>query len=174
LQDPSPKVYRIGAKVDVDVEENLISILETENVGYERLTHEPVYTSKQASEVRGVPLETGVKAMVLEPEDGALILALVSADHRVDLEKLGEEEGTEVNLADPEEVLEVTGCEIGSVPPFGHRESLNTYLDPGVLDKKRVNFNAGKHDVSVAMDSEDLPRCIKSSGARLNILPIRQ
>lgn len=158
----------------MNVEENIISILEREDIDYERAEHEPVYTSKQASEVRGVPLNTGVKAMVLEREDGELILGLVTADHRIDLEAIGETEGLKVELADPDEVLEVAGCEIGSVPPFGHQRPLKTYLDPEVLDKDRVNFNAGKHEVSVDIDAEDLQRCIEASEAELKIHDIKQ
>ena len=158
----------------MNVEENLISILEEENIDYERTEHEPVYTSKQASEVRGVPLDTGVKAMVLERADGEMILGLVPADHRIDLEAIGEAEGSEVDLADPDEVLEVVGCEIGSVPPFGHQQPLKTYLDPEVLDKDRVNFNAGKHEVSVDIDPEDLKKCIEVSGAELKVADVKQ
>ena len=158
----------------MNVEENLISVLEKEDIDYERTEHEPVYTSKEASEVRGVPLDTGVKAMVLERSDGELILGLVPANYRIDLESIGNAEGSEVKLADPDEVLEVTGSEIGSVPPFGHQQSLKTYLDPEVLDKDRVNFNAGKHEVSVDIDAEDLPSCIESAGAQLKILEIKK
>lgn len=158
----------------LNVEENLISILERKDIDYERTEHEPVYTSKQASEVRGVPLDTGVKAMVLERDDGELILGLVPADHRIDLQGVGEAEDAEVELADPDEVLEVTGCEIGSVPPFGHQQTLKTYLDPEVLDKDRVNFNAGKHEVSVDLDPEDLVRCIEASGAELTMRDIKK
>ncbi|MFW6006051.1 MAG: aminoacyl-tRNA deacylase [Candidatus Bipolaricaulota bacterium] len=158
----------------MNVEKNLISILEQENIDYERTEHEPVYTSKQASEVRGVPLDTGVKAMVLERKDGELILGLVPADHRINLESIGEAEGTEVELADPDEVLEVTGCEIGSVPPFGHRKLLKTYLDPDVLEKDRINFNAGKHEVSIDLAPEDLVRCIEASGVELSTRDIKK
>lgn len=158
----------------MDVENNLISILEEEDIDYDRTTHEPVYTSKQASEVRGVPLDTGVKAMVLEREDGELILGLVPADYRINLEGIGDEEGQDIDLADPNEVLEVAGCEIGSVPPFGHLQPLKTYLDPEVLDKDRVNFNAGKHEVSVDLNPEDLVRCIESSGAELKIQNVKE
>ncbi|MFP3952862.1 MAG: YbaK/EbsC family protein [Candidatus Bipolaricaulota bacterium] len=158
----------------MDVEERIITLLEEEEVDYKRLTHEPVYTSKQASEVRGVPLNSGVKAMVLERDGDGLILALVPADHRVDLDAVGKSVECEVKLASPEEVLEVTGCEIGSVPPFGHKNPLETYLDPGVMDNEIVNFNAGKHDVSVELSARDLPRCVKSSGSSLTIKKIRK
>ncbi|MFW6190696.1 MAG: aminoacyl-tRNA deacylase [Candidatus Bipolaricaulota bacterium] len=149
------------------MKENLVSILEEEDIEYNITTHEPVYTSKEASEVRGVPLDTGVKAMVLERDDGELVLGLVPADHEIDLESIRKEEGQKVELADPDEVLDVCGCEVGSVPPFGHHRPLKTYLDSGVLSKDRINFNAGEHEVSIDMDANDLPECILASGAKL-------
>lgn len=156
----------------MSVEENLLSILEKQRVEYDRSTHEPVYTSKEAADVRGVPLDTGVKAMVLENQSGELLLGLVPADHRVDLDGVEEEESSDVALADPEKVLNVTGSEIGSVPPFGHDEPLKTYLDPEILEKDRVNFNAGDHEVSISLKPEDLKKCIEASGAKVMIKKI--
>lgn len=156
----------------MSVEENVLSVLENEGVEYDRSRHEPVYTSEEAAEVRGVPLDTGVKAMVLENQSCELVLGLVPADQRVDLDKVEEAEGSEVALADPEKVLKVTGSEIGSVPPFGHDKPLKTYLDPEILEKNRVNFNAGKHEVSLDMDPEGLKECIVATGAELTVTEI--
>ncbi len=156
----------------MSIEENILSVLENQGVEYDRSTHEPVFTSKEAAEVRGVPLDTGVKAMVLENRSGELVLGLVPADHRVDLDKVEGEEGSEVALADPEKVLKITGSEIGSVPPFGHAEPLKTYLDPGILEKDRVNFNAGRHEVSIDLNPEGLKKCIAASGAELKLTKI--
>ena len=149
----------------MSVEENILSLLENEEVDYDRSTHEPVYTSAEAADVRGVPLDTGVKAMVLENQSGELVLGLIPADHKVDLDKMEEEEDSEVALANPEKVLKITGSEVGSVPPFGHAEPLKTYLDPEILEKDRVNFNAGRHEVSIDLNPEDLKKCIEASGA---------
>lgn len=156
----------------MSVEENILSVLENEGVEYDRSTHEPVYTSAEAADVRGVPLDTGVKAMVLENQSGELLLGLVPADHRVNLDGVEEEEDSDVALADPEKVLNVTGSEIGSVPPFGHEKPLKTYLDPEILEKNRVNFNAGKHEVSIDLNPEDLQKCIEASGAKVLIKKI--
>jgi Ala-tRNA(Pro) deacylase len=123
--------------------------------------HEPVYTSEQAAKVRGVDVRTGVKALVLKTYEHRFILALVRADKRADLEKIAELEGTKnVRLASPQEVFEVTGCEIGSVPPFGHLTTLKTYLDRDILENDEVNFNCGEHTKSISMKSQDLLKVI--------------
>jgi len=143
------------------VEEKLIGMLKENKVGFRLLEHEPVYTSEQAARVRGVPVRTGVKALVLKTYEGRFVLALVRADKRADLEAIAEREGTRnVRLARPEQVLELCGCEIGSVPPFGHLTKLRTYMDREILDEDEVNFNIGSHTRSVRMKAQDLLKVI--------------
>lgn len=160
-----------------DVTRNVIRMLDDKGIEYKLLEHEPVYTSEQAARVRGVSIRTGVKALVLktkgrrstssehaggEARSGEFILALVRADKRADLKSVAAAAGTKkVKLADPAEVLQITGCEIGSVPPFGHETPLKTYMDRDILDQDEVNFNIGSHTKSVRMKAEDLMKVIK-------------
>lgn len=143
------------------IEKKIVKMLDEQAVKYELLEHEPVYTSEQAAGVRGVPLKTGVKALVCKTNENKFILVLVRADKRADLDRVAELEGTKkVSLARPEEVLKITGCEIGSVPPFGHPRALKTYLDREILEEDEVNFNIGSHTKSVKMKAKDLLKVI--------------
>jgi len=132
-------------------------VLDEKGIDYQVSEHEPVYTSEDAARVRGVDVKTGVKALLVKTAEARFVMILVCADKRADLNRIAELEGTKnVRLASPSEVLEVTGCEIGSVPPFGHITKLKTYLDREIMDNEYVNFNAGLHTVSVRMRAEDL------------------
>lgn len=144
-----------------DVLENIKKILEEKNIPFEISEHEPVYTSEDAARVRGVELKTGVKALVTKTYEGRFVLVLVCADKRADLERIAELEGTKNNrLASPEEVIETTGCEIGSVPPFGHMTELKTYFDKEILENEYVNFNGGLHTVSIRMKAVNLKEVV--------------
>ncbi len=137
------------------------NLLDSKNIEYKLFEHEAVFTSEQASKVRGVDLKTGVKALVLKTKEGKLILALVAADRRIDLKKLAKKVNTkDLRLASPEEVLKKTGCKIGSVHPFGILHSLETYMDASVLENEKVNFNVGIHEKSIEMKSEDLVKVV--------------
>jgi Ala-tRNA(Pro) deacylase len=121
-----------------------------------------VYTSIQAAKIRGVELRTGVKALILKTNEGDFMMGLVAADRRMDLKKLAMIVGTKsLRLAYPEEVLKITGCEIGSVHPFGNLHDLPTYLDFSLLENDTVNFNAGLHTVSIQMKAKDLIEIVK-------------
>jgi len=131
-------------------------------IRFEVSEHEAVYTSEEAARVRGVELKTGVKALVLKSERAGFVVGLVAADRKVDLKKLARIVGVKkLQLASAEEVLKLTGCEVGSVHPFGSLFGFPTYLDRSVLENDLVNFNAGLHTVSVQMRAEDLVKAIK-------------
>lgn len=132
-------------------------LLDENHVPYRVSEHEPVYTSEQAAEVRGVELRTGVKALVLRTKEEGFAMGLVAGDRTIDLKRLAKIVGTKkLRLASPEEVLKRTGCEIGSVHPFGSLHGLPTYLDTSILENDTVNFNAGLHTVSIEMKASDL------------------
>jgi Ala-tRNA(Pro) deacylase len=145
--------------------EELKSFLDKNKVAYIVFEHEPVYTSEQAAIVRNVPLKTGVKALVFKTvnktEKNRFILALVSADKKVDAERLTEIVGSKIRLASPDEVLHICRCEIGSIHPFGNLFKLKTYMDKRILENEEVNFNAGLHTISIRMRSKDLLNLIK-------------
>ena len=148
--------------------ENLFRILEENKIEHKRFEHQEVKTSEEAARVRGVALKTGVKAMLLKTKENNFIMVLLPADKRVDFRKIENLENTKkLSFASPTEVLEVTGCEIGGVPPFGHTKRgennvIKTYMDKDVLDNELVNFNAGDRKISVTMKSNDLKKVISA------------
>lgn len=137
-------------------------LLERNGISYEVSEHAAVYTSGAAAKVRGVALKTGVKALVLKTEKGSFVMGLVAADRKINLKKLAKVvEAKRLQLASAEEVLKLTGCEVGSVHPFGNLHGLPTYLDKSVLENDFVNFNAGLHTVSIEMSAKDLIKAIR-------------
>jgi Ala-tRNA(Pro) deacylase len=144
----------------------LLDLFAKEGVEYQLYEHEPVYTSEEASRVRGVDLRSGVKALVLKSDDGRYILADLAADRRADIKKLQEvAKAGKLHLASRDEVVSVTNCEPGSVHPFGVLFGLPTYLDPSVLENEYVNFNIGLLTRSVRIRRDDLTRLLGAVGA---------
>jgi len=142
------------------IDDHIIALLQSKHIPFTDFTHEPVFTSEQASRIRGVELRSGVKALCLKNSRGEFLMALVRADKKADLNKISELEQSPVKLAAPADVLEQTGCEIGSVPPFGFARQLKTYLDRDILNEGDVNFNIGLHTRSLRMAAKDLLKVI--------------
>lgn len=145
----------------MEIEDRIKKILDAKGITYKTSTHPAVYTSEEAAKIRGVELKTGVKALVAKTTEGKFIMVLVRGDKRADLKRVAKLEKTKkVFLGTPEEVKETAGCEIGSVPPFGHPKPLKTYMDESILENEHVNFNIGSHTRSMTVKASDLAKAI--------------
>ena len=129
--------------------------LRQEGVAFTVARHEPVYTSEQAAAVRGTPLASGAKALVVKAGDRFVLLVL-PADRKLDSKKARAALGAKaIRFATREEVERLTGLLPGSIPPFGSLFGLPTTCDPALGLEGRINFNAGDHAVSIAMRLDD-------------------
>ncbi len=143
--------------------EKIKQLLEENKIPYKLLKHEPVYTSEQAAMMRGKGvlegLKRGAKAMIFKV-DGKYVQCIVPAHKIVDIKKVKSLlSAKKVKLASAEEVLQVTDCEIGSVPPFGNLFNLQVYCDNELAEE--IDFNAGLHDTSMTMKRKDWEKVVK-------------
>lgn len=133
----------------------LTEALRGAGVDFKHTRHEAVYTSAEAATIRGVPLHSGAKALVLKGKEG-FFMAVMPADLSLDSNKLRKLVGSKrLRFAVKEEVLKVTGLTPGAIPPFGSLFSLTTYCDERLADNERINFNAGSHRDSLQIKYED-------------------
>lgn len=145
-------------------------LLDSRGVAYSMIKHPPVKTSREAAAARGTKLEQGAKALVLRSDDGLVMVVLSGAD-RVDMEKLKNIlDVSYVDLADPKDVRKVTGCNIGSVPPFGSLFGLRVFVDKRLLKNREIAFNAGSHTMSIRMKAEDY---VNTAGPEIQDLATR-
>ena len=159
LQELHIKLDFVKENVNV-VFTKIRDVLNKEKIEYEVIEHKPVFTSKEAAEVRGTELKQGCKALVCKTEEG-FIQAVVSGARELDMGKLqGLTLFKKIELADTKEVRKVTGCNIGSVPPFGNLFDLKVYFDKSVVENEIVAFNAGQHTKSIKMKAKDLIRVV--------------
>ena len=103
-----------------------------------------------------------VKNLMLSTADGRIIQVVLPGDKRFDSKGVAKKVGTKsVTFAKPETVLDVAGCEVGCVPPFGHLKPVQVYMDRQLLWKKFVYFNPGVHSKSVKIEAGKLKELCK-------------
>jgi Ala-tRNA(Pro) deacylase len=138
--------------------ERLTAWLTDKGIAFTVLRHEPAFTSEQAAAVRGVPLSSGAKALVVKAGDG-LVMLVIPADRKLDSKKARATLGVKaIRFGTKEEVSQLTGLEPGSIPPFGSLFGLATYVDPALSLNEAINFNAGDHCVSLQLAYNDFLR----------------
>ncbi len=139
----------------LSVFERVEKLLQQAGVALDVLRHEPVYTSEEAAAVRGTPLSSGAKALICKGDD-RLVMFVMPADLRLASKAVRRAQGwRKLRFANREEVLEVTGLQPGSIPPFGSMFDLPTFCDTRLSENETINFNAGDHCISVSMRYDD-------------------
>ncbi len=131
--------------------ERLEHLLKARAATYQVLRHAPVFTSEEAAAVRGTPLASGAKALVVKAGE-AFVMLVLPADRKLDSRKARAVLGAKsLRFAAKEEVLELTGLQPGAIPPFGSLFDLEAVCDPALAGNLSINFNAGDHSISVRM-----------------------
>jgi prolyl-tRNA editing enzyme YbaK/EbsC (Cys-tRNA(Pro) deacylase) len=91
---------------------------------------ESTRTAQEAADRAGCRLEQITKSLVFRgKQSGKPVLVLTSGANRVDEKRIAEYVGEPVGRADPDFVRQSTGFAIGGVPPLGHSQHMETYLD---------------------------------------------
>ncbi len=88
-------------------------------------------TAEAAARAVGAPQGSIVKSLIFLA-DGVPWLVLVSGDQRADVKRMRSLFGLSkrrLRIAQPAEVLQHTGFEVGGVPPVGHSPPLRTLID---------------------------------------------
>lgn len=132
------------------------------------LEHQPVITSQDAAKTRGFELRQGIKALLFTDGKNNWVIADVPADRKVDQKKVAVIQGwskKEIRMATPEEVLEITGCEIGAVPPFGHKTPIKILVDKMIFENSENAFNIGLRTNSVKIPTSEIYQVFKSLNA---------
>lgn len=133
------------------------------------LEHESVITSADAARTRGFELRQGIKALLFTDGKNNWVIVDVPGDRMVDHKKVASEIGWSKNstrMATPEEVTEITGCEIGSVPPFGHKTSIPILVDMLVFENVESTFNIGLRTNSVKIPTQEMRDLFKKINAK--------
>jgi Cys-tRNA(Pro) deacylase len=133
----------------------------------------PTLTVETAAAAIGTKPEQIVKSLLFRVRDG-FALAVTCGTLPVEKRVLAWHYGVgrkKVDLADAETVQAVTGYPVGGVPPFGHRQSIPTFLDLRVLNHKEVFAGGGGGSSLVRLNSEDILKFTRAEVLDLHSLP---
>jgi Ala-tRNA(Pro) deacylase len=154
---------------DLSVHDRLVLCLTEAGVSFRQLHHEPTPTSADAARVRGEPIGSGAKALLLKADDQFRLFVL-PGDRRLDSASVKKQLGVgRLRFASKEELFALTGLVPGAVPPFGS-PVLPFELTADVVIGQihpTVAFNAGSLTDSIIMSAADWDRVAKP--ARLPI-----
>jgi prolyl-tRNA editing enzyme YbaK/EbsC (Cys-tRNA(Pro) deacylase) len=136
------------------------NLLFTLGYDYNVIEHvESTRTAQEAADRAGCELGQIVKSLIFRGKtSGKPILVLTSGANRVDEKRISGYAGETISRADADFVRTVTGFAIGGVPPIGHAEKMETYLDEDFLSYQTIWAAAGTPNAIFELKTADLQK----------------
>jgi len=143
-----------------EVFDRLVALLADAKAKFRVIEHEAEGRSEAISVIRGNRPDQAAKAMVLDLRGGGggkrHVLAILPGSRKLDFGAVAEVfEARKCGFASPETAQELTGCAMGSVPPFSLNPALAIVVDEDLLANETLYFNAGRLDRSMELDTKD-------------------
>ncbi len=105
---------------------------------------ESTRTSAEAAARVGCEIGQIVKSLVFRGQvSGKPVLVLTSGANRVDEARISQYAGESIRRADADFVRTTSGYAIGGVPPVGHLQAMETYLDEDLFQYNTIWAAAG-------------------------------
>lgn len=149
----------------------VLELLAFHNITLDIREHKPVRNMSEVKEVLDVSPSEMVKSILVAVDvpneslinnlNAELFLVGIPADRRLDIGKLAkvlEKRRELLRFATQVEVEELTGFQVGSIPPFGLPKNIPVILDVSLVSHKKVWCGTGKSTESLRLSVEDLKK----------------
>ena len=129
--------------------------LDSHGVAYQIIEHPHTETAKQTVEVAHIPAAQLAKCVLLG-DDINYLLAVIPANHRLDLDRLNQVMARSLEVVEEDEVSITFGdCQTGAIPAVGEAYGVDTVLDASLSHQQTVYFEAGDHEHLICMQGTD-------------------
>ena len=126
-------------------------------------------TSADAAEAIGCTVGQIAKTLVFMTAQSRLpVLIIASGVNRVKEKMIAGYLGEKIIKADADFVREKTGFAIGGIPPVGHSEPINTFIDQDLFKYSEIWAAAGTPNAVFRLNPDDL---LKMTGGK--VVPIK-
>ncbi len=147
------------------------NFLDQQKIPYTTATF-PASTPKGAANVAislGISEHAAIKTLIFETGTGERILVMVGGDQNVISGHLKKIAGSRnIQLASAEAVVETTGYQIGSIPPFSWQpEGFRSFLDAEMMSELILAVGAGVWGNEIFITPSNLVRASRASVVNL-------
>lgn len=128
-------------------------------------------TSFLAAQALGTEVAQIAKSILLKDKKGQYLLVVATGDARIDNKKIKQISSSRLRMANPDEVLEVTGFPVGGVCPFALKSQLPIYLDDSLKRFDVVYAAAGTPNTAVPVSCEQLTAITDGIWCDVTVVP---
>ncbi len=136
--------------------------IQAEVISFSQSTH----SVAEAAAAVGAEPGDFVKSICMVTMGGKLVVAIVKGEHRASTSRVRKALGVpRPRVANPDEILELTGYPVGGTPAFGYEATF--LMDPKVLEKEKVYSGGGSGNALAYMSTEEMRRVNGAKVARV-------
>jgi prolyl-tRNA editing enzyme YbaK/EbsC (Cys-tRNA(Pro) deacylase) len=118
---------------------------------------ESTHTAQEAADAIGCALAQIAKSIIFRgAQSGKAVLVIASGVNKVDEKKIRALLGEKIERASPDFVKEMTGFEVGGVPPLAHAQACTVYLDEDLKNFPTLWAAGGTPNAVFEIGFEDL------------------
>lgn len=124
----------------------------------------PINSLEQAASERGQRPGQVVRSILFRLSDGEYIMVLAAGPEQLSWTTLRHYLGqSRLTMATEEQVLNVTGYEVGAVSPFGLPHPMRILIDQSITIEDEVSIGSGVRGLAVIMQTKDLIHALGSA-----------
>ena len=112
----------------------VLEFLKSKGVAYEVSEHKPTFTAQRMAAIEHEPGRYVAKPVLIKA-DGKMIMCVLDANHKIDMDKLK--------------------GQLGAEAPIGSLYGITTVMDKAVEKDDHIVFAAGSHDKAVRISMAD-------------------
>ncbi len=136
--------------------------LESKNVAFEWLPHPEAFSAQEVAHSLHVSGKRLAKTVILDA-DGRLVMAVLPASHRLNLQGLRAILGAkQLEMLPESELAKIfPDCDLGAIPPLGVLYGIAVWVDRAVAESDEIVFTAGTHVDAVRIAYADFSELAK-------------
>lgn len=153
------------------IESPVTQELDQKQIPYTLFTHTgSVRSLEQAAAERNQQPEQVVRSLLFRLAQDEFLMVLVAGPQQIDWKQLRRTLGlSRLTMAKPDELLRVTGYQIGAVAPFGLPTPVRILIDQSVLNQAEISLGSGVRGTAVLLKTADL---LTALGAEVEIVSL--
>jgi Cys-tRNA(Pro) deacylase len=146
-----------------NLEQTPVSVSLTQmGIPHEEFRHiSEIRSLEQAAEERNQSREQIIRSILFRLGEGEFVMVLMPGGSQVSWRNLRQFLGrSRVSMASTNEVIQVTGYDLGAVSPFGLPTPLRILVDEGICKFENISLGSGVRNIAIMMRCDDLLRAL--------------
>jgi len=131
--------------------------LDERHIPYRLFQHSgPVHSIEEAARQRGERPEQIIRSILFRLSSEEFLMVLIAGPGQISWKALRVFlDQSRLTTATEEEVIRVTGYQIGAVSPFGLLQPVRTLVDESVLAEEEISIGSGQRGLAVILQKKD-------------------